>query len=232
MCTLCRRQFRKGKKKGRLVSLWQSQLSIDVIQSGIFTHRTAFFPPGKKNATVPFAIPWYTVNVEKTSGRHFVLPFGRLSRQHNGTYRFQMCRCSAKQRGPFSVYPVFRNVRGHKTNISGSNVAWVPISNFPIVAINLIMNLLSLVGGFSERNPSLFAFAHGIPRMLFQYSWWLKCSVQVNPGPVWMFVIDVDFLRRSEWLMATSHMENIALGCYFENVQKEPIDCGLSSGKK
>lgn len=32
--------------------------------------------------------------------------------------------------------------------------------------------------------------------------------------------------------MATSHMENIALGCYFENVQKESIDWGLSGGKK
>lgn len=103
----------KRKKKGRLVSLWQSQLCVDVIQSGIFAHRTACFPLDR-NATVPFAIQWYTVNVEKTSGRHLALTFGKLSRQHNGTHRFQMCRCSAKQWGPFSVYPVFETYTGIK----------------------------------------------------------------------------------------------------------------------
>lgn len=75
----------------RLQLLLDKKFSLRVAQNGVF-----FF---SKMQQYFFILPCSTTNGIKTSGRHFSSFFGGLSRQHNGTYRIQMCISTVKQLG-------------------------------------------------------------------------------------------------------------------------------------
>lgn len=92
-----------------------SYKAADVIRLGIFSENSAgwciFFLEMQQYFFLFlffFLVPCSTTNGKKTSGRHFFWLFGGLSRQHNGTYRFQMWRRSVKQRGLLLFIPFKR----------------------------------------------------------------------------------------------------------------------------
>lgn len=178
-CTLRHRHFLNRWKAGITWTKSTKRKSALFNEEYSHTHRERLlFSRKKEMERCLFTIPQYTANVEKTSGRHLVVPFARLSRRHNGTNQLQMCRCSAKQQGPFFllIHFFFIFFWKHRRAIKQMSAAptWheSQFSNFPDCCDCNPDYEFIMVGGraFHSRNPSLFAFARGIPRMLFQYS--------------------------------------------------------------